>query len=181
MWIKPVINLIEYTSNKPGSDICRAKPKDKVKKKDKSRSTSFQFFFLLQEFHHRFNHWTLKSAPELACNSFFKKYEWNKFSSEICNINQWSKTINIWRCGSDWPHSDQAAKYLTSKYCKSEVQEDSILKKTQTVPEALMVDYTHLCTLKINSQHDLNTAGRETWFVTLHTQRMPLHVGDCPA
>lgn len=54
----------------------------------------------------------------------------------------------MWRCGSVWLHSDQAAKYLTRKHCESEVQEDSILKKTQTVPEALAVDYAPLCNTK---------------------------------
>lgn len=57
MWIKPVINLIDYTSNKPESDIYRAKPNDKVKKKKKANQEAsvFNFFSLLQEFHHRFN------------------------------------------------------------------------------------------------------------------------------
>lgn len=49
---------------------------------------------------------------------------------------------------SVWPHSDQAAKYLAWKHCKSEEQEGSIFKKTQTVTGNPHEDYTHLCNTK---------------------------------
>lgn len=50
-------------------------------------------------------------------------------------------------------------------------QEDSILKKTQTVTESPHVEHTHLCNTEnqFTAQPE-HTAGRETWFITQHKE-----------